>query len=63
MVGPLDAGGDEVYFKGISNEKTRMTSRFVMPDNVFSLQSASVQYDLNTLICKKNGESRICVFR
>ena len=47
--------GDEVYFKGISNEKTRMTSRFVMPDNVFSLQSASVQYDLNTPYLQKWG--------
>ena len=47
--------GDEVYFKGISNEKTRMTSRFVMPDNVFSLQSASVQYDLNTHYLQKWG--------
>ena len=47
--------GDEVYFKGISNEKTRMTSRFVMPDNVFSLQSASVQYDLNNPYLQKWG--------
>ncbi|MDE7375165.1 MAG: SusC/RagA family TonB-linked outer membrane protein, partial [Odoribacter sp.] len=47
--------GDRVYFKGISNESTRMTSRFVMSDNVFSLQSASVQYDLNVPYLQKWG--------
>ena len=47
--------GDKVYFKGISNESTRMTSRFVMSDNVFSLQSASVQYDLNIPYLQKRG--------
>ena len=36
--------GDVVFFRGISDVATRATSRFVMKDNVFELQSASVQY-------------------
>ena len=36
--------GDVVFFKGISDVATRATSRFVMRDNVFELQSANVQY-------------------
>ena len=47
--------GDEVYFKGLSNEQTRMTSRFVMSDNVFSLQSASVQYRWTSDYLKQVG--------
>lgn len=47
--------GDEVYFKGLSNEQTRMTSRFVMSDNVFSLQSASVQYRWTSDYLKQMG--------
>ena len=47
--------GDEVYFKGIDDQPTRMTSRFVMSDNVFSLQSASVQYRWCTDYLKQMG--------
>lgn len=36
--------GDVSFFKGFSDEVTRATSRFVMDDNVFELQSASLQY-------------------
>lgn len=36
--------GDVVFFKGFSNTATRASSRFVMNDNVFQLQSASLQY-------------------
>lgn len=36
--------GDVAFFKGFSNEATRATSRFVMPDNVLELQSLSLQY-------------------
>ncbi|MDD2425911.1 MAG: SusC/RagA family TonB-linked outer membrane protein [Bacteroidales bacterium] len=36
--------GDLTFFKGFSNTATRATSRFVMDDSVFELQSASLQY-------------------
>jgi len=36
--------GNVAFFKGFSNEATRATSRFVMPDNVLELQSLSLQY-------------------
>ena len=39
--------GDVTFFKGFSNTRTRATSRFVMDDNVFELQSASLQYRLD----------------
>jgi hypothetical protein len=36
--------GDHTFFKAFSNVATRATTRFVMDDRVFQLQSASVQY-------------------
>lgn len=36
--------GDLKPFKGYGNNKTKASSRFVMDDNVFELQSASLQY-------------------
>lgn len=36
--------GDVALYKGFSNETTRATSRFVMPDDVLQLQSLSLQY-------------------
>jgi len=39
--------GDVTFYKGFSNSSTRATSRFVMDDNVFELQSASLQYRLD----------------
>ena len=36
--------GDKVFYKGFGYNTTRATSRFVMKDNVFELQSASLQY-------------------
>lgn len=36
--------GDVTFFKGLSNEETHATSRFVMKDNTFQLQSLGVQY-------------------
>lgn len=45
--------GDLTFYKGFSNTATRATSRFVMDDNVFELQSASLQYRLDKEILKK----------
>ncbi|OFY42724.1 MAG: hypothetical protein A2X18_13630 [Bacteroidetes bacterium GWF2_40_14] len=39
--------GDITFFKAFSNNATRATSRFVMDDNVFELQSASLQYKID----------------
>ncbi len=36
--------GDVAFFKGYSNESTRASSRFVMDDNWFEIQSIGVQY-------------------
>lgn len=36
--------GDVKFFRKIDDRETKMTSRFVMDDNVFELQSASLQY-------------------
>ena len=38
--------GDLTFFKGFSNDDTYATSRFVMDDKVFELQSVSLQYKL-----------------
>ena len=57
--------GDVVFFKRLSNESTRSTSRYVMDDNVLELQSISLQYkwksdklrklaNLNTIILGVN---------
>ncbi len=47
--------GDVVFFKGLSNTATRATSRFVMKDNVFELQSANVQYKWHAPYLKRMG--------
>ncbi len=39
--------GDVTFFKAFSTNVTRATSRFVMDDNVFQLQSASLEYKLD----------------
>ena len=44
-----------MYFKGINDQQTRMTSRFVMSDNVFSLQSVSLQYRWTANYLKQMG--------
>lgn len=36
--------GDVTFFKGLSNEETHATSRYVMRDNTFQLQSLGIQY-------------------
>lgn len=40
--------GDVTFFKGLSNEATHATSRYVMKDNVLQLQSAGLQYRWDT---------------
>lgn len=45
--------GDYKFFKGYSDEATRSSSRFVMDDKVFQLQSLSLQYSWRTGFVKK----------
>ena len=40
--------GDVTFFKGLSNEATHATSRYVMKDNVLQLQSVGAQYRWDT---------------
>lgn len=40
--------GDIKQFKGYGSSDTKATSRFVMPDRVFELQSVSLQYQLTS---------------
>lgn len=46
--------GDLKPFKGYGNSKTRHSSRFVMDDNVFQLQSVSLQYRWRTPFVKNS---------
>lgn len=45
--------GDVTFFKGLSNEATHATSRYVMKDNMFQLQSVGIQYRLDTDAVRK----------
>ena len=45
--------GDVVFFKAMSNNTTRATSRYVMDDNVLELQSVSLQYKLKSSYLQK----------
>ncbi len=54
--------GDVAFYKGISNEKTRATSRFVMPDNVLELQSLSLQYRWDNNWVRKNVKAQSITF-
>lgn len=46
--------GDIVSFRKFDDNTTRASSRFVMPDNVFQIQSVSVQYRWDNDWIKKN---------
>lgn len=39
--------GDVTFFRGLSNSKSKATSRYVMDNNVLELQSVSLQYKLH----------------
>lgn len=49
------AEGDLKFFKKVSSSNTRASSRFVMDDNVFSLESAAVAYRWNADYLKNAG--------
>ena len=45
--------GDVTFFKGFSTEQTRATSRYVMDDKAFEIQSLDVQYRLDSQAFRK----------
>jgi len=46
--------GDVTFYKSIQDlGQTRVSSRFIMPDNLFTLQSLNVSYDANKEFSKK----------
>ena len=45
--------GDKTFFKGYGNDATYATSRFVMDDNWFDIQSVSLQYRWSTAKLKQ----------
>jgi len=47
--------GDIKFFKGYSNTSTRMSSRFVMDDDVLEFQSANLQYNWHTPFVHRLG--------
>ena len=54
--------GDVTFYKGFSNEKTKASSRFVMPDNVLQLQSVSLQYRWDNEWVRKNLRAQSVTF-
>ena len=45
--------GDITFFKGLSNEATHATSRYVMKDNVLQLQSVGLQYRFDQEVLRR----------
>ncbi len=54
--------GDVVFYKGFSDEATRATSRFVMPDNVLELSTVSLQYRWDSNWVKKYMKAQSVTF-
>ena len=54
--------GDVAFYKGFSDEATRATSRFVMPDNVLELSTVSLQYRWDSNWVKKYMKAQSVTF-
>lgn len=54
--------GDVTFFQGLSNNKSRATSRYVMDNNVLELQSVSLQYKLHNPWLQKNFRLETMIF-
>jgi len=54
------APGDRTFFKNIQDlGETRVSSRFIMPDNTLSLQSVYLSYDLDQALATRLALSRL----
>jgi len=52
--------GDQAFFKNIQDlGQTRVSSRFIMPDNTLSLQSVYLAYDLDPAVAARLSMSRL----
>src|SRR5690606_8176569 len=52
--------GDQAFFKNIQDlGQTRVSSRFIMPDNTLSLQSVYLAYDLDPAVAARLPASRL----
>src|SRR5690606_32334630 len=52
--------GDVIFFKSIRDHgQTEVSSRFVMPDNLLTLQSVFLSYELNSSLIKKMSLSNL----
>ena len=54
--------GDVTFFKQMSYNQTRATSRFVMDDNVFEIQSIGIQYHWDTPWLQKYTRANSVIF-
>ena len=54
--------GDASFYKKIGNELTKATSRFVMDDNWFEVQSMGLEYRWDTEWLKKNARVQSILF-
>ncbi len=54
--------GDAAFFKKIGTDPTKATSRFVMDDNWFDVQSIGLEYRWNTEWIKKNARVQSILF-
>ena len=54
--------GDVAFFKKLSNERSKATSRYVMDNNVLELQSVSLQYKLKSRYMLKTFHLNSAIF-
>ena len=54
--------GDVVFFKKLSSERSKATSRYVMDNNVLELQSISLQYKLKSAYLSKTFHLNSAIF-
>ena len=54
--------GDVAFFKKLSNERSKATSRYVMDNNVLELQSVSLQYKLKSRYLLKTFHLNSAIF-
>lgn len=54
--------GDRTFFKGYGNDATYATSRFVMDDNWFDIQSVSLQYRWTSAWLKRTAKLQTVLF-
>lgn len=54
--------GDRTFFSGLSNNRPKATSRYVMDNNVLELSSISIQYKLHNAWLSRNFHLQTAIF-